>query len=195
MTIWTASRLVTGPSSDGGKARVPDLCIKDPRTKKVTATAKDNKDKSDMFFKAFFPAKPTEQEPIDEDQYPPPRWDFQPVTDEQIHRIIKKFKPYKASRPGTIPNSVFKECKDFMVPFMGPLYRATDSLKYYPDRWKITETPILRKPGKPDYSAPSAWRPIVLSDGMARILNAIKTEDIVNQVERLRLIPKNHFGG
>ncbi|KAF8867462.1 hypothetical protein BD779DRAFT_1418169, partial [Infundibulicybe gibba] len=192
--IWTASRLVTGSASDGGRARVPDLKLKDPVTGGTTKEARDNAEKSEMFFKAFFPPKPATEEDYGDVVYPEPRWKFQPITDEQVSRVISKLKPYKASRPGTIPNSVFVNCSDMMVKYLAPLYRATDVLGYYPDKWKITETPVLRKPGKCDYAAPGAWRPIVLSDGCAKILNAVKTEDIVNNLERHGILPGNHFG-
>ncbi|KAF8881114.1 hypothetical protein BD779DRAFT_1445793, partial [Infundibulicybe gibba] len=194
-SIWTASRLVTGPASDGGRARVPDLKIKDPITGGTLKEARDNEQKSKMFFKAFFPPKPVDEEDQSDIEYPEPKWKFQHITNEQISRVISKLKPYKASRPGTIPNSVFVNCSDMMVQFLAPLYRATDTLRYYPDKWKITETPVLRKPGKSDYAIPGAWRPIVLSDGCAKILNAVKTEDIVNNLERHRILPDNHFGG
>ncbi|KDR65911.1 hypothetical protein GALMADRAFT_81367, partial [Galerina marginata CBS 339.88] len=127
--------------------------------------------------------------------YPPPKWEFEPVTDEQIHRAIRKMKPYKATRSGTVPNSVFTHARELLIPHLGPIYRATDTLEHYPEKWKLTETPVLRKPGKPDYTVPGAYRPIVLSDGFARVLNMCKTEDAVLMAESKGLIPPNHFGG
>ena len=95
---------------------------------------------------------------------------------------------------GTIPNSVLKYAKDLQVPHLGPLYRATNTLEYYPSTWAITETLVLKKPGKPNYTIPSAWRPIVLSDGLAWLLNVCQTLDIVTMCERLQILPANHFG-
>lgn len=82
-----------------------------------------------------------------------------------------------------------------IVPHLGPIFRATDSLKAYPSDWKLTETPVLKKPGKPSYTAPNSWRPIVLSSGYARLLNRCKTEDLVLMCERTGILPPNHFGG
>ena len=76
-------------------------------------------------------------------------------------------KPYKATRKDTTPNCIFIQAREDFVPHIGPLFRATNTLKYYPQEWSLTETLILKKPGKPNYTTPSAWRPIVLSDGMA----------------------------
>jgi hypothetical protein len=89
------------------------------------------------------------------------------IMDEQIHQAIKKMKPYKATRSRTIPNSVLINAREELVPHLGPLFRATNMLQYYPQEWATMETLVLKKIGKPDYSSPSAWRPIVLSDGMA----------------------------
>ncbi|KAJ7062845.1 hypothetical protein C8F01DRAFT_929311, partial [Mycena amicta] len=71
-------------------------------------------------------------------------------------------KPYKATLPGSPANCVFKECENLLVPFLGPIFRALDRLKHYPDGWADIMTLVLRKPGKPDYTNPSAFRNIVL---------------------------------
>ena len=43
--------------------------------------------------------------------------------------------------------------------------------------------------------SPAAWHPIVLSDGMARLLNSCcQTEDIVTMCEKYDILPANHFG-
>jgi len=192
--IWAAGRMVGGGGSDGGRARIPVLEVKDAVTKRVKHRASNNDQKSKLFFETFFP-KRTEQ-PKDEGNvcYPPPKWKFQTTSNEQIDRVIRTMKPYKASRSDSAPNSVFTRNRELLVPHLGPLYRATDTLKYYPDDWKCTETPVLRKPGKPDYSAPGAYRPIVLSNGFAQVLNMCKTEDVAKMAEREGLLPPNHFG-
>ena len=127
--------------------------------------------------------------------YPPAKWEYEPVTDEQIRRAIKKMKPWKATRSGTVPNSVFVHARELLIPHLGPIFRATDTLKFYPSDWKVTETPVLKKPGKADYTSPNAWRPIVLSNGYARLLNGCKTEDLVLMCEKTGILPPNHFGG
>jgi len=193
-SIWDASKLLMTPAIDAGKSRIPTLQVKDPITKKVTREAADNASKGQLFYETFFPAPNPAITPIPEDvTYPPPRWNFENITDEQIHRAIKKMKPYKVSKKDTVPNSVLIHAKDDLVPHLGPLFRATNTLEYYPQEWANTETLILKKPGKPDYTALAAWRPIVLSDGLARLLNSCQTEDIVTMCEQHDILPANHF--
>ena len=41
-------------------------------------------------------------------------------------------KPYKATMIDMFPNPIFIYAKDLLVPFIGLLFRAMHSLKYYP---------------------------------------------------------------
>ncbi|KZP27670.1 hypothetical protein FIBSPDRAFT_710433, partial [Athelia psychrophila] len=82
----------------------------------------------------------------------------------------KTLSPYKAPGPDGVSNSVYTHCADILVPWLGKLFRATFRLKYYPPRWQIYDTVVLRKAGKPDYSISKAYRPIALLITMAKIL-------------------------
>jgi hypothetical protein len=42
------------------------------------------------------------------------------------------------------------------------LYQASLDMKYVPQRWRTAKIVVLRKPNKPDYSKPKAYRPISL---------------------------------
>ena len=66
-------------------------------------------------------------------------------------------KPLKVSRKGTIPNSVLIHAREDLISHLTPLYKVTNTLNYYPQEWSLTETVILKKPGKLDYMSPSAW--------------------------------------
>ena len=54
---------------------------------------------------------------------------------------------------------------------------------------------VLRKPDKPNYEVPKAYRPIVLISTMSKVLTALITDNISQLVEQHRLLPKTHFGG
>jgi hypothetical protein len=96
-------------------------------------------------------------------------------------------KPYKATKKDTTLNSIFTHTGEDLVPHLEPFFQATNMLNYYPQDWAITEILILKKSGKPDYTTLSAWQPIVLSDGMTRLLNSCQTEDIHLGFGRTRL--------
>ena len=182
-------------ATDTGKARIPTIQIKDTRTNRVICEAKDNKSKGQLFHETFFPPPNPNTPPVPQNfQYPTPRWTFTNITNKQIMTTIGKLKPYKASKNNTVPNSIFTHTREVLVPYLGPLYHATYSLNYYPQEWATTETLILKKPGKPNYTSPSAWRPIVLSDSIARLLNSCQTNTIVTMCENLNILPEDHYG-
>jgi len=54
---------------------------------------------------------------------------------------------------------------------------------------------VLRKPGKPDYSATKAYRPIALLNTMSKLLTAIVAEEMTHLLEHHDLLPNTHFGG
>ena len=103
-------------------------------------------------------------------------------------------KQWKATQSGTVPNVVFVYVRELLVPCLGLIFRATDILKMYLEDWKLTETPVLKKPGKSDYTSTGAWRPIVLSNGYARLLKSCKSEEPVIMCEKTSILPMNHFG-
>ena len=115
------------------------------------------------------------------------------ITNDLISRTINKLKPYKATRKGTVPNSVLINAKQLLVPHIRPLFRATQLINYYPPDWALTETLVLKKLGKPDYSSLSTWCPIVLSNGLARLLNACMTNIVVSTTKKLHILPDQHF--
>jgi ribonuclease HI len=193
--VWAASQLATGPATDGGQCKIPTLQLKHDRTGAILCEATANAEKSEWLFKEFFPKKPdVSTVPLDF-AYPEPAWEYQPITEAVLHRVIKKMKPYKATRSSTTLNCVYKYNSDLLVPRLVVIFRALDNLRYYPPDWQITETIVLRKPGKTDYSDVNAHRPVVLLAGHARLCNGAKTEQIVIMSEMLGLLSKNHYGG
>ncbi|KAJ7080901.1 hypothetical protein B0H15DRAFT_735658, partial [Mycena belliarum] len=104
-------------------------------------------------------------------------------------------KPWKATRSGTFPNCVYKECAALLIPQMQHIYRALDVYEYEPKDWRVTETIVGRKPGKPDYCVTGAHRPLILSNGHARLRNAAKNLQVAVNAEYYGLFPDNHYGG
>jgi hypothetical protein len=99
------------------------LQVKDPITKQITREAVDNKSKGPLFYNMFFPLpNPNTMAVPDNSHYPAPQLTFMNITDEQIHQAIKKMKLYKATRSGTVPNSVFINAREELVPHLGPLF-------------------------------------------------------------------------
>ncbi|KAJ3878614.1 hypothetical protein F5051DRAFT_327556, partial [Lentinula edodes] len=178
--------------TDGGRTRIPGLVVSETGT--PNRVVEDNVGKEFVFRGSFFPPPPHTPNVPENPIYPPPAWNFTPPTNRQILAAIRRMKNGKATKPGTIPNDLFKATAQLIVPFLGPIYRATFTLKIYPDAWSATETIVLKKPGRPDYRDPNAWRPITLSNGHGRLMNACIAEEITKRAELLGLLPAMQFG-
>ena len=193
--IWTVHRLITSPASDGGKSRIPGLKYKDSADgdEKLAAS---NTEKSKVLAKCFFPTKPPALPP----QTPNPDQqdaDIEAlnITREQILRQLRRLKPYKAPGPDGIPNVVLTKCADIIVDRLFGIYNAMLELDLQYEPWKHFTTVVLRKPGKPRYDLPKAYRPIALLNTMAKVATAIVADHISHLTEKHQLLPAHHFGG
>jgi ribonuclease HI len=192
-TIWTASKYASADTSDGGRTRIPTLVT--TQANGTQLVAETNREKEDLLFDTFFPEPNTNIESVPPDyEYPPPAFEYEPITDAQIRRAIDKLNPFKAPGENGIPNVLIKQCVDVLLPYLGPLFRATFELKTYPAEWRDSITKVLRKPGKADYTAPGAYRPIALLDTIGKVLSACVAEDLVKMTEKHHLLPEHHFG-
>jgi hypothetical protein len=93
--------------TDASKARVLTLVGKN--LEGMVVTADTNADKAKLFKGKFFPivlsrvqVNKTEQE----DDYPEPEFDFEPISNTRIQNVISKLEPYKAPDTDKFSNSV-----------------------------------------------------------------------------------------
>ncbi|KAJ3486122.1 hypothetical protein NLI96_g4454 [Meripilus lineatus] len=191
--IWDAGRMISGKVQGGGCTRVPGLKANGREGEEVT----DNERKSEEFFKTFFIAPPDAQTlDIDpEYEYPEPAFRFRNISDQQIQRAIHRTSPDKAAGPSGMTNLVYQMTSELIIPHIGPIFRATFRLKHYPEQWKFYNTVVIRKPGRPDYQVPKAYRPIALLDCLGKILSSCVAETLTYESERLNLFPEMQFGG
>ena len=190
--IWTANRIISAPATDGGKARIPIL-KRQLETQETAAYT--NNEKAEALAECFFPPKPQEDNSQTERKYPRQCRGNIKITAEQIQNQTRKLKPYKAPGPDGIPNIVLTKCADMLIDRLLPIFEAMfeRGLMYKP--WKTFTTVVLRKPGKPRYDVPKAYRPIALLNTMWKVLTAIVAEQLTYVSEKYHLLPDNHFGG
>lgn len=75
------------------------------------------------------------------------------------------------------------------------LYQASLDLQYVPPQWRNAKIVVQRKPNKPDYCKPKAYRPISLLARISKGLEAAVAKRMSYIAETYRLLPENHFGG
>ena len=188
--IWTAHKYTSSPAGDGGKSRIPIL-KSTHNGQEVNVTS--NEEKSKLLAKTFFPPKPPVDTPI-QFVYPKPIRDNNPISREQIRRQLAKLKPYKAPGPDGIPNIVLTKCADTLVDRLYYIYKAIIDQGVYYEPWRTSTTVVLRKPGKPRYDNPKAYRPIALLNTMSKVLTALMADLMTFYTETHQLLPAHHFG-
>ena len=193
--IWTANKYTSSSGSGGGNTRIPTLKTKEGGTEQE---ASSNEEKSKVLAKTFFPAEraPPEATPDGgEDEAGDDALSMDPLTRGQVERHLAKLKPYKAPGPDGIPNVVLTKCADMLVDRLFYIYDAMIKRGLFYEPWKAFTTVVLRKPGKPKYNVPKAYRPIALLNTQVKVLTAIMAEQMMYYAEAHNLLPANHFGG
>jgi ribonuclease HI len=190
--IWAVHKYISAPATDGAKARIPVLKHKVGNTE---TTAGTNTEKSKALAKSFFPTKPADAGFPTDFMYPEECTNPCQITKEQIAHHIQKLKPYKAPGPDGIPNIVLMRSSDLLVDRLYIIYKAMAERNLHYSPWKTFTTIVLRKPGKPRYDVPKAYRPIALLNTMWKVLAAVVADQLSYLTEKYQLIPSHHFGG
>ncbi|THC91179.1 hypothetical protein EYZ11_009368 [Aspergillus tanneri] len=124
-------------------------------------------DKAKAFLDTFFPATNTP------DPSPPalPQAElpWHPITELEIERSLKAAQGATAPGEDNLPMLVWKKL------------------------W--CESIVLRKPGKPDYAVPGAYRPISLLNTPGKLLEAVMTRRLSYLAGKYGLLPNSQFGG
>jgi len=183
---------VTTSATDGSKDRIPVLKIIVDRQE---ISAQTNSEKGDVLAKGFFPPKPAVSTVPPNAEYPPQCQADVRITADQLQKQLCKLKPYKAPGPDSIPNIVLTKCAELLTARLLSIFVAMfeRTLMYKP--WKTFTTVVLRKPGKPRYDIPKAYRPIALLNTMWKVLTTIVADQLTFVTEKHQLLPANHFGG
>ena len=66
---------------------------------------------------------------------------------------------------------------------------------YHPSIWRKTVAVALRKPKKPDYSNPRAYRLIQLEECLGKVLESVIARRLSHMIHEHKLVPANQFGG
>ena len=190
--VWTAHKYIKAPPGDGGRTRIPTLNGKADDGSTIIATT--NQEKGELLAKTLFPPPPESSSVPANFVYPDPAEKWTPITREHLVEAIRKLNGFKAPGPDGIANIVFKKCP-ILIDRLLYIFNATLQLDTYYDPWRESTTVIIRKPGKPDYSVPKAYRPIALLNTTAKLLSALIADRVSYILETHNLLPSTHFGG
>jgi ribonuclease HI len=117
-----------------------------------------------------------------------------PVTKAEVHDAVFGPTPRKAPGPNGIPFLALRQAWNSADEIMFHLFEKCAETGYHPKVWKDSITVAIRKPNKPDYSKPRAYRPIALLDTMGKVLEKIQARRLTHICAKHRLIPHAQFG-
>ena len=153
----------------------------------------ENKDKAQAFLDAFFPAMNTP------DPSPPAASEaelpWHPITEPEIERSLKTAKGTTAPGEDDLPMLIWKKIWGHLKSFIVSIFTASVELGHHPRQWRSAKIVVLRKPGKPDYSVPGAYRPISLLNTLGKLLEAVMARRLSYLAEEHSLLPNSQFGG
>ncbi|KAJ9481484.1 hypothetical protein VN97_g11989, partial [Penicillium thymicola] len=131
----------------------------------------ENEEKAQAFLDAFFPQM---DEPDGESPTRAPlELPWHPITELEIQRSLKAAKGSTAPGRDGVPTLVWKQLWKHLNNHITGIFTASISLGYHPRRWRSAKIVVLRKPKKPDYSVPGAYRPISLLNTLGKLLEAV----------------------
>ena len=116
------------------------------------------------------------------------------VSEDDVTKVVWRLKPDKAPGNDEITNRVVKLAIRVIGKQLARLFTACLRLGYHPRVFRTAVTVVLRKPGKPDYSDPAAYRPIALLNTLGKVLESIVAGRISTLAERYSLLPDEQYG-
>lgn len=146
---------------------------------------------------------------LDKNTSPPPQVDLQDIegysykpeltTPLSIERhelldSVAGLKPDRSPGPDGIPNRVTKIVCNDSGDEIARLFTACLKIGYHPKAFKVANTVMLKKLGKPSYSDPSAYRPIALLNTMGKVLESVIAKRISKLAETHSLLPDSQYG-
>jgi ribonuclease HI len=183
-TIWQVKRYLDGPPV---ASYIPTL---------NNGKAATNKEKAAAFKEIFFPPPPpADTNDMATTNFPPPVEETGIITEAQVRRAIDRLNAKKAPGPDEVSNRVLKNCAEIIVPYIKQLATISLQAGVFPQPFKQSITLVLRKPQKPDYTKPNAYRPIALENTLGKVLESIGAEIISCMAESYNLLPQTHYGG
>ena len=120
---------------------------------------------------------------------------------------INSFNPHKAAEPSGISFLIIQKAYQIIPQLFMILYHYLISQGSHPQQWRKKIGAILKKPNKPDYSNPKAYRIITLLECLGKIsekiianrlayyASLVETTDIQNMGLKSQLLEENQMRG
>ena len=152
------------------------------------------REKCQAFREDLFPPPPTTPAPSLHTYKGDKKWDWPSLTKEELEHACLKV---KATSPGPdlISQEIVKQVYQAQPELLFKIYSALFNLGYQPKCWRKAKGVILKKPGKPDYSIPKAYRVISLLSCLGKVLERLFARRLGALAETTDLLHPTQLGG
>lgn len=166
-----------------------------PELQNGAQTATTPEDKVEMFKEAFFPAPPEAALGDMEGATYNNQVTLPLVTAQAVSEAIHDLAPLKAPGPDRIINRSLQLAEPWITPHLVRIFNQSLALGYCPSHFRESTIVVLRKPGKPNYATPKAYRPIALLNTVGKVMDAIIAKRLSYITEKHQMLPPTHVGG
>jgi len=170
----------------------PDVFGRIPALEVDERTVSKEEELAEVFLDRFFSQRADVQ--LDQEEKPAIPMDWPPLTMEEVRAAVFRMKPFKAAGSDGLPAAAWQKLWPTVGTYVHRLFNASLEAAYVPKLWRVARIIPFRKPGKSDYTQPTAFRPISLLQTLGKTLESAIAERISFLDDRHGLLPKAHFG-
>lgn len=117
------------------------------------------------------------------------------VTDDEVRNAIMNSAPSKATVPDGMGFKCIQEAYASSAGQCNSFYRAAIKVGYHLACWHEATIAVIRKPNKPDYMTPNAYRPVSFLNCLGKISEKIATTRLAFMAEKHHLLHRWRIGG
>jgi ribonuclease HI len=168
-----------------------------PLSKSDGSLTTSHEEKCTILRQTLFPEQPTLRTDIlQNNSLSSSSIEWQPLHLEELRASIFSSHPLKAPGPDGINFLCLQHTFNAIPTLLHSIFETYLSAGYHPQIWRQSTTVILKKPNKPDYSQPKAYRPIALLNTLGKTLEKIMAKRLSYMAESvLHMLPSQQCGG
>ena len=162
-----------------------------------TTPATSHQEKCDTLRNTLYQPPPPLPDPIELDlsRREPNELPFQDITETEVHEALFSTNSNTSPGPSQISYTMLKWAWPIIRTELTTLIQKCLARGYHPQQWRRATAVALRKPNKPDYSKPRAYRLITLLECMGKLLEKIVAHRLTYMIGRYKLIAGAQCGG
>ncbi|GAA6025605.1 hypothetical protein JCM10207_001483, partial [Rhodosporidiobolus poonsookiae] len=115
--------------------------------------------------------------------------------EEELRSALFSSRPFAAAGPDGLPNLLLQTVWPALRARLVPLAAASLRLGHLPAPWRDAIGLVLRKPKKPDYTMPKAYRMISFERTLPKLLEKVVARRLGYLAEGSGMLAANHVGG